>query len=58
MSNIEIGMWISENDLAFLYYDQTKNALGQPYFVAYGNATGKKDKIEGFVLEEASVQKS
>ena len=58
MSNVEIDMWISENDLAFLYYDQTKNALGQPYFVAYGNATGKKDKIEGFVLEEASVQKS
>jgi len=56
MSDFEIDMWISGNDLAFLYYDETKNTAGQPYYAAYGNATGDKDHIEGFVLEEASVQ--
>ena len=52
----EVMAWIRNADLAFLYYDQTKNALGRPYFETYGNATGSKDRIEGFVKEIASTQ--
>jgi len=56
MSVFEIQNWISRHDLAFLYYNQTKNINGYGYFAAYGASTGPKENIEGFVLEVASAQ--
>ena len=56
MSLFEIQQWIDSNDIRFLYYNQTLNAAGEPYYGSYGNATGYKDFIEGFVHEVASAQ--
>jgi hypothetical protein len=58
MSIPEIEEWVSLNfdRLPFLYYNQTKNSVGNPYFGEYGPATGYKSGVEGFVMEEASTQ--
>ena len=56
MSLFEIQRWIDSHDIRRLYYMKTLNSLGEPYYGSYGNATGHKDFIEGFVHEIASAQ--
>ena len=56
MNIYEIQDWIAVNDLPLLYYNRSLNSLGQPFFGLYGDATGNKSAIEGFVDEIASTQ--
>jgi len=50
----EVLAWISVRDINYLYYTRASDTLG-PYFTSYGNATGDKAFIEGFVDEYFST---
>ena len=50
MTDPEIQLWIAARDLSMLYYTRAGDTNG-PYFSEYGNSTGPKSEIEGFVDE-------